>query len=101
MTTIEETKRYIEIHKEKNRKDEKETGRVCLLNRLQLEYYEKVLKDLEILEILKEESNLIWLGKDTLYIGRFGDIHIPLDEDDFSEKENYEKVKHWLEGEKK
>jgi hypothetical protein len=53
MTSKEQTIKRIENQKEKIKEHQKEYGRVGLFDKLELKYLESVLKDLEVLEILK------------------------------------------------
>ena len=53
---------------------------------------EIIEKDLELLDILKNKSYIIWKEKGQLYCGRYGDIEIPLDKDDFESEEDFNKV---------
>lgn len=67
------------------------------LEKDKVKYVMKQLKKQDkILDILKVESCLIWAENGEIYSGRYGDIEIPLDEDDFNGKENYEIIKEWL-----
>lgn len=55
MTTIEQTFRRVEYLKKAAEKQKKENGRISLFSRLELEYFEEVLKDLELLEKYKRD----------------------------------------------
>lgn len=72
------------------------------LEKHKVKYVMKQLKKQDkILEILKNESCVIWVENGELYSGRYGDIQIPLDEWDFNGKENQEIIKEWLDNGKK
>ena len=60
------------------------------------EVIENALKDLEVLEIIKKHS-FLFVEKGKLYCGKYGDVELILDEDDFESKEEYELLKEWLE----
>ena len=64
------------------------------LNRLEeVEKENKRLKtDLEALEIIKEQG-FLFVEKGKLYVGRYGDIEVLLEEDDFQDKHEYELLK--------
>lgn len=53
MTTIEKTFRRVEYLKKAAEKQKKENGHISFLIRLELEYFETILKDLEVLEKYK------------------------------------------------
>ena len=52
----------------------------------------KIDKDLKALEIIKEHS-FMFVEKGQLYVGRYGDIELLLEEDDFEDKHEYELLK--------
>lgn len=56
---------------------------------------ELLKKDLKVLEIIKEYA-FLFFEEGQLYCGRFGDIEVPLDEDDFDTKQEYDLIKGWL-----
>ena len=97
MTNKDKTIKRIEFQQEQNEKDQKEYGRVSLFNRLELEYLEGVLKDLEVLEILKRIVKIVDYSKqpatsldDQLFILSGGEI---------KNVEDYNKIKEWLDNE--
>lgn len=49
-------------------------------------------KDLKALEIIKEQG-FLFVEKGKLYCGRYGDIEVLLEEDDFEDKHEYELLK--------
>ena len=53
---------------------------------------ERLKKDLEALEIIKEQG-FLFVEKGQLYCGRYGDIEVLLEEDDFEYKHEYELLK--------
>ena len=57
-----------------------------------------ILQDLEVLEIIKKHS-FLFVEKGKLYCGRYGDIELLLDEDNFENKQEYELLKEVLENE--
>ena len=94
MTLKEQTIKRIAQQKEKIKEHKKEYGRVSLYDKLELKYLESVLKDLEVLEILKTI-----LKKSTQFNGC-----ISIDNEinsvratSFLTKTEYEKIKEWLE----
>ena len=58
-----------------------------------------ILQDLEVLEIIKKHS-FLFVEKEKLYCGKYGDVELLLDEDDFENKQEYDLLKEWLEDEK-
>ena len=58
----------------------------------------KIKKDLEALEIIKEQG-FLFVEKGQLYCGRYGDIEVLLEEDDFQDKQEYELLKEVIENE--
>lgn len=58
----------------------------------------KIDKDLKALEIIKEHS-FLFVEKGKLYCGRYGDIELLIEEDDFEDKHEYELLKEELENE--
>lgn len=52
----------------------------------------KIDKDLKALEIIKEHR-FLFVEKGQLYCGRYGDIELLLEEDDFQDKHEYELLK--------
>ena len=52
----------------------------------------------EVLEIIKEQG-FLFVEKGQLYCGRYGDIEVLLEEDDFQDKHEYELLKEVLENE--
>ena len=58
----------------------------------------KIEKDLEALEIIKEQG-FLFVEKGQLYCGRYGDIEVLLEEDDFEDKHEYEIFKEVFEDE--
>ena len=56
-------------------------------------------KDLEVLEIIKKHS-FLFVEKGKIYCGKYGDVELILDEDDFENKQEYKLLKEWLEDEK-
>jgi len=64
----------------------------------------QIIEALEILDILKNECCLLWVERmvygESILCGRYADVEIPLDEDDFNGKENYDKVMRWLKNDK-
>ena len=55
-------------------------------------------KELEALEIIKEQG-FLFVEKGQLYCGRYGDIEVLLEEDDFQDKHEYELLKEVIENE--
>ena len=55
-------------------------------------------KELEALEIIKEQG-FLFVEKGQLYCGRYGDIEVLLEEDDFQDKQEYELLKEVFENE--
>ena len=53
---------------------------------------ETIEKDLKALEIIKEQG-FLFVEKGQLYCGRYGDIELLLEEDDFQDKHEYELLK--------
>lgn len=92
MTNREKTIMKIEIQKEKIEEDNQTFGRTSKLDKLELEYLENILKDLEILELLKSK------------IGIWGDVNIRML--DFPlyflpmTREERDRIKEWLENDK-
>ena len=58
-----------------------------------------IKKDLKVLEIIKKHS-FLFVEKGKIYCGRYADIELLIEEDDFETKEEYELLKEWLEDEK-
>lgn len=52
----------------------------------------------EVLEIIKEQG-FLFVEKGQLYCGRYGDIEVLLEEDDFQDKHEYEVLKEVFENE--
>ena len=69
----------------------RDDGRVCFLRKI-------IEKDLEALEIIKEQG-FLFVEKGQLYCGRYGDIEVLLEEDDFEDKHEYELLKEVFEDE--
>lgn len=67
MTLKEQTIKRIEFQQEQNEKDQKIYGRTSLFDRLELQYLEGILKELELLEMLR--PHLINSG-----IGKYDDV---------------------------
>lgn len=88
MTLKEQTIKRIEFQQEHNEKDQKEYGRVSLFDKLELKYLESLLKDLEVLEIMRKNINIANNG--FTICGNY------YDEKDFK-KEDFRKIKEWLE----
>lgn len=57
MTSKEQTIKRIENQKEKMEEDNQTFGRTSVFDRLELKYLESVLKDLEVLEIIKKHTH--------------------------------------------
>ena len=55
-------------------------------------------KDLEVLEIIKKHS-FLFVEKGKLYVGRYADIELLIEEDDFQDKHEYELLKEVFEDE--
>lgn len=55
-----------------------------------------ILRDLEVLEIIKKNS-FLFVEKGKLYCGRYADVELLIEEDDFDDKEEYKLLKEWLE----
>ena len=105
MTLKEQTIKRIEQQKEKIEEHKKEYGRVSLYDKLELKYLESVLKDLEVLEILKKNCFMkVWSSEEhNLEAGHYylviqeskvEDLEymsLPITEND------YQKIKEWLE----
>ena len=75
---------------EKENKEFKENSKEiceCDVDRLN-----KIDKDLKALEIIKEQG-FLFVEKGQLYCGRYGDIEVLLEEDDFEDKHEYELLK--------
>ena len=90
MTLKEQTIKRIENQKEKNVEEQAEYGRVCVFSRLTLEYYENVLKDLEVLDILKSKAEII--GENDKVSLKINYINLFKDE--------FDKIKEWLENDR-
>ncbi len=56
-----------------------------------------ILRDLEVLEIIKKHTTLF---KGKLYCGRYADIELLIEEDDFDDKEEFDLLKEWFENDK-
>ena len=52
----------------------------------------KIDKDLKALEIIKEHR-FLFVEKGQLYVGRYADTELLLEEDDFQDKQEYELLK--------
>ena len=52
----------------------------------------KIDKDLKALEIIKEHS-FLFVKKGKLYVGRYADTELLLEEDDFQDEQEYELLK--------
>lgn len=59
---------------------------------------ERLKKDLKALEIIKEHR-FLFVEKGQLYVGRYGDVELLLEEDDFQDEHEYELLKEVLENE--
>ena len=59
--------------------------RMCFLRKI-------IEKDLEVLGIIKEQG-LLFVEKGQLYVGRYADTELLLEEDDFQDKQEYELLK--------
>ena len=59
--------------------------RMCFLRKI-------IEKDLEVLEIIKEQG-FLFVEKGQLYVGRYADTELLLEEDDFQDKQEYELLK--------
>ena len=75
-----------------------ESYSVCDNYREKEEDFREIEKALEVLEIIKEYT-FVFVEEGQLYCGRFGDIEVPLDEDDFDSKHEYDLIKEWLRNE--
>ena len=53
---------------------------------------ERIEKDLEVLEIIKEHR-FLFVDKGELYVGQCCDVELLLEEDDFQDKHEYELLK--------
>lgn len=53
---------------------------------------ERLKKDLEALEIIKKHL-FLFVEKGQLYVGRYGDVELLLEEDDFQDEHEYELLK--------
>ena len=62
----------------------------------ELERLNIIEKDLEVLEIIKKHS-FLFVEKGKLYCGRYADVELLIEEDDFDDKEEYDLLKEWLE----
>lgn len=89
MTNREKTIMKIENQKEKMEEDNQTFGRISVFDRLELEYLQNVLKDLEILELLKSKIGIC----EDIDIRNldFGLYFHPMT------KEERDKIKEWLE----
>lgn len=58
----------------------------------------QIEKDLKALEIIKEHR-FLFVEKGQLYVGRYGDVELLLEEDDFQDEYEYELLKEVLENE--
>lgn len=67
-----------------------------LTQRERKDFLNIVEKDLDILEIIKKHS-FLFVEKGKLYVGRYADVELLLEEDDFENKQEYELLKEWLE----
>lgn len=63
-----------------------------------LDRLEKLEKDLEALEIIKEQG-FLFVEKGKLYVGRYADTELLLEEDDFQDEHEYELLKEVFENE--
>lgn len=92
MTLKEQTIKRIENQKEKMEEDNQTFGRTSVFDRLELEYYENVLKDLEVLELLKSK---IGICEDVdIRSLDFPLYFLPMT------KEERDKIKEWLENDR-
>lgn len=75
---------------EKENKELKENSKeICECD---VDKLNKIKKDLKALEIIKEQG-FLFVEKGKLYCGRYGDIELPLEEDDFQDEHEYELLK--------
>lgn len=72
-----------------------ESYSVCDNYREKEEDFKEIEKALEVLEIIKEHS-FLFVEEGQLYCGRYGDIEVLLDEDDFDINQEYDLIKEWL-----
>lgn len=96
MTLKEQTIKRIENQKEKMEKDNQTFGRTSVFDRLELEYLESVLKDLEVLEILKKNTKLVDYGEREIF---GGELYI-LQGFRITNREDYQKIKEWIENDR-
>ena len=97
MTLKEQTIKRIENQKEKMEKDNQTFVRTSVFDRLELEYFENVLRDLEVLEILKKH---LFKGCYETDDGETYDMICLLAlTTQMDEKRDYDKIKEWLENE--
>lgn len=98
MTSKEKTIRKIESFKILIKEAIKQYGRVDLWTKLELEYYEEVLNDLEVLEILRENTpNLHYI----LGSNNYEEYKIICDKHDAEtdvDEKDYKKIKEWVGG---
>ena len=90
MTSKEKTLKRLEHQKRINAEEKLKYGRISFISKLETEYLKEVLKDLEVLEILKKtfKSNSIYMIT----------LKHSLESERINE-EDYNKIKEWLEGE--
>lgn len=96
MTSKEQTIKRIANQKEKIKEHQKEYGRVSLFDKLELKYLESVLKDLEVLEIIKNNTKLLDYSEHEI-VG--GDLYI-LKGFRITNREDYQKIKEWLDNDR-
>ena len=60
--------------------------------------FDIIEKNLKVLDIIKEQG-FLFVEKGQLYCGRYGDIEVLLEEDDFQDKHEYELLKEVFENE--
>ena len=60
--------------------------------------FDIIEKNLKVLDIIKEQG-FLFVEKGQLYCGRYGDIEVLLEEDDFEDKHEYDLIKEVLENE--
>ena len=108
MTLKEQTIKRIENQKEKMEADNQTFGRTSVFDRLELESFENVLKDLEILELLKKNCFIkVWSSEEhNLEAGHYYLVIQESKEEDLEymsipiTKNDYQKIKEWLENDK-
>ena len=98
MTLKEQTIKRIENQKEKMEADNQTFGRTSVFDRLELDYLENLLKALEVLEILKKH---LFKGCYETDDGETYDMICLLAlTTQMDEKQDYDKIKEWLENDR-